>query len=104
MRCCSRRARRSEGNDVVFGYVEAHGCAETTALEEGFEILAPKLVERAGTAHSELDLRSALRRKPAVMLVDVLAHTNAHGSTHPKRYMNVLDLLMPVSMFTRQST
>ena len=84
---------RAEGTEVVIGYVETHGRAETDALLEGLEILPPRLVPYHGTALRELDLDAALARRPSVILVDELAHTNAPGSRHAKRWQDVLELL-----------
>ena len=74
------RERRGEGLDVVAGYVETHGRAETDALLEGLDILPPRRVEYRGATLRELDLDGALARRPALILVDELAHTNAPRS------------------------
>lgn len=87
------RERRAEGLDVVAGYVEAHKRAETEQLLEGLEALPPRLVEYRDTQLREFDLDAALKRKPALILVDELAHTNAPGSRHPKRWQDVEELL-----------
>ncbi len=87
------RERRAEGLDVVAGYVEAHKRAETEQLLEGLEALPPRLVEYRDTQLREFDLDAALKRQPALILVDELAHTNAPGSRHPKRWMDVEELL-----------
>lgn len=79
------RKKRAEGVDVVAGVVETHGREETKALTEGLEILP-----RRG---QEMDLDALLARKPEIALVDELAHTNAEGSRHPKRWMDVDELL-----------
>ena len=84
---------REEGRDVVVGVAETHGRTETTRLLAGLEVLPRKRVEYRGTMLEEFDLDAALARKPAVLLVDELAHTNAPGSRHPKRYQDVLELL-----------
>jgi two-component system sensor histidine kinase KdpD len=86
-------ARRSEGLDVVAGYVETHKRAETEQLLEGLEILPLRTVEYLGAQLSEFDLDAALKRHPALILVDELAHTNAQGSRHPKRWQDVNELL-----------
>jgi two-component system sensor histidine kinase KdpD len=87
------RERQAEEVDVVVGYVETHGRAETDALLQGLELLAPKLVEYRGATLREFDLDAALTRRPALMLVDELAHTNAAGCRHAKRWQDVQELL-----------
>jgi two-component system sensor histidine kinase KdpD len=87
------RERRAEGLDVVAGYVETHKRAETEQLLEGLEILPPRMVEYRDTQLREFDLDAALKRQPALILVDELAHTNAPGSRHPKRWQDVDELL-----------
>ena len=85
--------QRSDGVDVVIGWVETHGRAETEALLEGLTILPPRLVEHRGTTLREFDLDAALTRRPQLILMDELAHTNAPGSRHPKRWQDVMELL-----------
>jgi two-component system sensor histidine kinase KdpD len=87
------RARKAEGADIVAGVVETHGRKETAALLEGIETIPPRPVEYNGQTLREMDLDAILARKPAIVLVDELAHTNAPGSRHPKRYMDVEELL-----------
>ncbi|HEX9020563.1 MAG TPA: sensor histidine kinase KdpD [Nitrospirota bacterium] len=87
------RQKRSESVDVVVGLAETHGRRETEALLEGLEILPRRDIEYRGAVLKEFDLDAALRRKPAVILVDELAHTNAHGSRHRKRWQDVYELL-----------
>jgi two-component system sensor histidine kinase KdpD len=87
------RARRAEGVDVVIGWIETHGRAETAALAEGIPRIAPKQVEYRGVALRELDLDQALARKPGLLLLDELAHTNAPGSRHAKRWQDAEELL-----------
>ena len=87
------RARLKAGADVVVGIVETHGRAETEALAEGFETIPRRRVPYAGTVLEEMDLDALLARRPALALVDELAHTNAPGSRHPKRYQDVEELL-----------
>ncbi|GEP12222.1 sensor histidine kinase [Methylobacterium gnaphalii] len=87
------RARFKAGADVVIGIVETHGRAETEALVEGFETVPRRRVPYAGTILEEMDLDALLARRPALALVDELAHTNAPGSRHPKRYHDVEELL-----------
>src|SRR6266700_7162843 len=84
---------RADGVDVVVGLVETHGRAETGALLEGLEVLPPRLVPYRGTTLKEFDLDAALARRPAVILVDELAHSNAEGSRHATRWQDVLELL-----------
>ncbi|GAA4021335.1 sensor histidine kinase KdpD [Sphingomonas swuensis] len=81
------------GVDVVIGVVETHGRAETTALTAGFEILPRQTLAYQGRQLEEMDLDALLARRPALALVDELAHTNAPGSRHPKRYQDVEELL-----------
>jgi two-component system sensor histidine kinase KdpD len=87
------QARRQEGLDVVVGVVETHGRQETEALLKGLEILPPRLVEYRGTKLREFEFDGAMARKPAILLVDELAHTNAPGGRHPKRWQDVNALL-----------
>jgi two-component system sensor histidine kinase KdpD len=87
------REKRADGVDVVVGYVEVHGRAETEALLEGLERLPPRLVEYRGATLREFDLDGALGRRPQLVVVDELAHTNAPGSRHAKRWQDVLELL-----------
>lgn len=89
----SGRARKAEGVDVVVGVVETHGRKETQALLEGFEIISRVNIPYKGQALEEMDLDAILARKPALVLVDELAHTNAPGSRHPKRYLDVQEML-----------
>jgi len=87
------RELRADDVDVVVGIVETHGRAETAALLEGLTVLPPRLIEYRGATFREFDLDGALARRPAVILVDELAHTNAEGSRHRKRWQDVLELL-----------
>ncbi len=87
------RQKRSEGTDVVIGLVETHGRKETEALLEGLEIMPRRDVEYRGTVLKEFDIDAALLRKPSLILVDELAHTNAPGSRHKKRWQDVYELL-----------
>lgn len=86
-------ARRAEGVDVVVGIVETHGRKDTQRLTEGFELLPRRRVEHRGTTLDEFDIDTAMRRRPALLLVDELAHTNAPGSRHAKRWQDVDELL-----------
>ncbi len=85
--------RRREGVDVVVGYVETHGRAETEALLQDLEILPRRKVEYRGTVLEDMDLDALLARKPQLALVDELAHTDAPGLRHRKRYQDVIELL-----------
>ncbi len=89
----SGRAKIADGVDVVVGVVETHGRRETQALIEGFEIIPRVKVDYKGRALEEMDLDAILKRRPQLVLVDELAHTNAQGSRHPKRYLDVKELL-----------
>lgn len=89
----SGRARAADGIDVVIGIVETHGRAETAALIEGLETIPRAVVDYRGRVLEEMDLDAILARRPKLVLVDELAHTNAEGSRHPKRYLDVEELL-----------
>ncbi|HZR46940.1 MAG TPA: sensor histidine kinase KdpD [Candidatus Manganitrophaceae bacterium] len=81
------------GLDVVIGWVETHGRRETEALVEGLELLPPRSVSYQETILKEFDLDAALKRRPTLILMDELAHTNAPGSRHAKRWQDVVELL-----------
>ncbi len=85
--------RRTEGIDVVVGWVDTHGRAETEAKLVGLEVLAKRDIAYRDHTLAEFDLDAALLRRPALILVDELAHTNAPGSRHPKRWQDVEELL-----------
>jgi two-component system sensor histidine kinase KdpD len=87
------RQRRVDAGDVVIGVVETHGRVETDALTKGFEIIPKKRLLYKGRVLAEMDLDAILVRKPKLVLVDELAHTNAPGSRHPKRYLDVEEIL-----------
>ena len=87
------RRRKTEGIDVVVGVAETHGRAETEAQLAGLELVPRRVVEYKGRTLEEMDLDAVLKRRPALVLVDELAHTNAPGSRHPKRYLDVEELL-----------
>ena len=87
------RARKQDGYDVVVGVVETHGRKETEALLEGLEIIPRRRSRVQGPLLEEMDLDAILARRPQIVLVDELAHTNAPGSRHPKRYLDVEELL-----------
>jgi two-component system sensor histidine kinase KdpD len=84
---------REQGEDVVCGIVETHGRRETLALLGGLELLPTRDFQRGTSRMREFDLAAALARRPDVILVDELAHSNADGSMHPKRWQDVEDLL-----------
>jgi two-component system sensor histidine kinase KdpD len=87
------RKAASEGRAVLVGVVETHGRAETAALLEGLEVLAPKTVDYRGKPLVEFDLDAALLRHPDLILIDELAHSNVSGMRHPKRWQDVDELL-----------
>src|SRR6202007_2504234 len=87
------RQKQAAGCEVVVGIVETHGRKETEALTEGMPIMPRAQVEYRGTTLQEMDLDAILTGHPALAVVDELAHTNAPGSRHPKRYQDVLELL-----------
>jgi two-component system sensor histidine kinase KdpD len=88
----SARRRKVEGVDVVIGIVETHGRTETEAQMVGLEVVPRHRVEYKGRTLEEMDIDAILKRRPALVLVDELAHTNVEGSRHPKRYMDVEEL------------
>jgi len=95
------RYRRLEGIDTVIGVVETHGRIETEALTKGFEVIPKKRSLYKGRVIAEMDLDAILQRKPGLVLIDELAHTNAEGSRHPKRYLDVEELLAAgIDVFT----
>ncbi len=87
------QTRRREGVDVVIGVVETHGRQETEALTLGLETVPRRKIDYRGHTIDEMDIDAILARHPRLALVDELAHTNAPGSRHPKRYMDVEELL-----------
>jgi two-component system sensor histidine kinase KdpD len=87
------QARQREGVDVVVGIVETHGRPETYALLAGLPIINRKKIDYRGVTLEEMDIDAVLARRPHLVLVDELAHTNAPTSRHPKRYQDVLELL-----------
>jgi two-component system sensor histidine kinase KdpD len=89
----SAQRQVAAGVDLVIGYAETHGRRETDALLTGLEMLPPLEVEYRGITLRELDLDGALARRPAIVLVDELAHSNAPGLRHPKRWQDVEELL-----------
>jgi two-component system sensor histidine kinase KdpD len=87
------RAAAEDGRDVVIGVLETHGRDETAAQAEGLEVVPRRRVEYRGTALDEMDLPAVLRRSPELCLVDELAHSNAPGVEHAKRFEDIRDLL-----------
>jgi two-component system, OmpR family, sensor histidine kinase KdpD len=87
------RARQKEGRDVAVGVVETHGRTDTEALTEGLETIPRKRVAYKDRQLDEMDIDAILARRPQLVLVDELAHTNAVGSRHPKRYLDVEEIL-----------
>src|ERR1700738_4091935 len=87
------RARKKDGYDVVVGIVETHGRKETKGLLRGLETAPRRQVEYKGRSLEEMDLDAIIARRPQIVLVDELAHTNAPGSRHSKRYLDVEELL-----------
>src|SRR5271170_2425501 len=87
------QARRREGVDVVVGVVETHGRHETELLLAGLEVIPRREVEYKGHRLTEMDLDLILKRRPELVLIDELAHSNAPGSRHPKRYLDVEELI-----------
>ena len=87
------RQQRAQGVDVVVGWVDTHGRAETEALLDSLEVLPRRAVAYRGAVLPELDLDAAIARRPALILVDELAHRNAPGSRHAKRWQDVVELV-----------
>src|SRR5580765_4292651 len=87
------RREHAAGRDVVIAYVETHGRKETDALAEGLPKIPRRSLEYRGVTLTETDLDAVLARRPQLALVDELAHTNAPGSRHPKRWQDVQELL-----------
>jgi len=87
------RARERDGYDIVVGVVETHGRKETEALLVGLETIPRKRIDYKGRLLDEMDLDAIITRRPQIALVDELAHTNAPGSRHPKRYLDVEEIL-----------
>ena len=87
------REAKADGRDVAVAYVETHGRAETDALLEGQEVVQPLRIPYEGVVLREMDVDGVLARRPSIALVDELAHTNAPGARHAKRWQDVMDLL-----------
>lgn len=85
--------RKAGGANVVVGLAETHGRSETAHLLEGLEVLPRRKGQHSGKAYDEFDLDAALKRKPAIIIVDELAHTNDADARHPKRYQDVAELI-----------
>lgn len=92
---------KKQGVDVVAGYIEPHARPDTQALTRGLESLPPLMIDYKGVKLREFDLDGALKRKPQLILVDELAHTNAKGCRNEKRYQDVKELLRQgISVYT----
>jgi two-component system sensor histidine kinase KdpD len=87
------RKRKIDGRDVVVGYVESHGRAETDSLLDGLEVVPRKEINYQGVMLPEMDIDAILARRPQIVLVDELAHSNAPGSRHEKRWLDVEEIL-----------
>ena len=87
------QAEKAKGCDIIIGYVETHNRKETAELVEGFEMVPRKIYKYKSTSVSEMDLDAIVSRKPYLVVVDELAHTNAPGSRHAKRYQDVQEIL-----------
>ncbi len=86
-------AEKLKGSEIIIGYVETHNRKETAELVEGFELIPRKTYDYKSTPVQEMDLDAIIYRKPQIVLVDELAHTNAPGSRHTKRYQDVQEIL-----------
>jgi two-component system sensor histidine kinase KdpD len=86
-------ALKNRGIDVVIGYVETHKRAETNALIDGLELIPRKSISYKNMILEEMDIDAILKRKPQIVLIDELAHTNISGSRHPKRYLDVAEIM-----------
>ena len=86
-------AEKIKNCDIIIGYVETHNRKETADLVEGFELIPRKNYDYKGTQVQEMDLDAIIARKPQIVLIDELAHTNAPGSRHTKRYQDVQEIL-----------
>lgn len=84
---------KAENIDVVVGFVETHGRADIARLVDGLEVIPRRRQEYRGIVLEEMDVDAVLRRRPQIVLIDELAHTNAPGSGNPKRYQDVQDIL-----------
>jgi len=86
-------SEKYKGSDIILGYVETHNRKETDALAQGFESIPRKDHEYKSTTLQEMDLDAVITRKPEIVVVDELAHTNVPGSRHTKRYQDVQEIL-----------
>jgi two-component system, OmpR family, sensor histidine kinase KdpD len=86
-------AEKSKGSDIIIGYIETHNRKETAGLVEGFDLIPRKTYNYKSASVQEMDLDAIIARKPQIVLVDELAHTNSPGSRHTKRYQDVIELL-----------
>jgi two-component system sensor histidine kinase KdpD len=87
------QAEKLKGKDVIIGYVETHNRKETADLVEGLDVIPRKIYRYKSTDVQEMDLDAIIARKPEIVLVDELAHTNAPGSRHTKRFQDVIEIL-----------
>ena len=87
------REEKKKGTDIIIGYVETHNRRETAELAEGFELIPRRSYEYKSALLQEMDIDAILSRKPGIVVVDELAHSNAPGSRHAKRYQDVLEIL-----------
>jgi two-component system, OmpR family, sensor histidine kinase KdpD len=87
------QAEKHKGSDVIIGYVETHNRKETADLVNGLELISRKVYQYKSTTVQEMDIDAIISRKPQIVLVDELAHTNASGSRHAKRYQDVIEIL-----------
>src|SRR5579864_7712642 len=85
--------RKNRGTDAVIGFLETHGRPRTAELAEGLEVVPRKKIAYKGVTVEEMDTDAVIKRQPAVALVDDIAHTNAPGSAHEKRWQDVEDIL-----------
>ena len=98
------RSLQAQGVDLVIGVVETHGRSETAEMVRGLDLIAPKRIEYKGHELREFDIDAALERKPELILVDELAHSNAPGSRHPKRWQDVKSCWQRASTCSPRST
>src|SRR5262249_47880720 len=87
------RQAKEQGRDVVIGYLEPHDRPETAALAVGLEVVPRLSTSHGGLSLEELDADAVIRRAPDLALIDELAHTNAHGMPHAKRFEDIEDVL-----------
>jgi two-component system, OmpR family, sensor histidine kinase KdpD len=87
------QAEKVKGCDIIIGYIETHGRKETAELVKGFELIPRKKITYKNTSIEEMDIDAIIKRKPKIVLVDELAHTNAPGSRHSKRFQDVQEIL-----------